>query len=121
MAGKQKQKVFDFSKIEFVNRNLKEDEAKAFTTWAKNENERIPDHLGQIMVDDYKVSCTWDDRNQCYIATFTGKEDQRVNDNKALSSRSDDWFEALAMNAYKHLVLFKGGAWEGETTKNNWG
>lgn len=121
MAGKDRTKVFDFSKIEFINRNLKEEEAKAFETWAKSENERLPDILGQIMVDDYKVSCNWDDRNQCYIATFTGKDTQRINDNKALSSRSDDWFEALAMNAYKHLVLFKGGKWEGETTKNNWG
>jgi hypothetical protein len=121
MAGKQVKKYMDFGKVEFVNVTLNEAQKKEFLTWFKTEGERIADHLGQIMVDDYKVSCSWDDRNQCYIASFTGKEDQRVNEHKSMSSRSDDWYEALALNAYKHLVVFKGNTWDGETSKNNWG
>lgn len=121
VAGKNEKKYTGFNQTEFVNRNLLEDEAKAFVAWFKTENERIPDMLGQIMVNEIKVSCTWNDANQCYIATFTGKEDHKYNPFKALSSRSDDWFEALAMTAYKHLILFRGGKWEGDTVKNNWG
>jgi len=121
MADKTNKKYSGFTQTEFVNRNLTADEAKEFTAWVKKENERIPDMLGQIMVNEYKVSCTWNDQNQCYIATLTGKEDCKFNPYKALSARSDDWFEALAMAAYKHLILFSGKAWEGDTTKNNWG
>ena len=121
MAGKTQTKYSNFNQTEFVNRNLLAEEGEAFKAWAKKENERIPDMLGQIMVNGYKVTCTWNDNNQCYIATFTGKEDAKHNVNKALSSRSDDWFEALAMNTFKHVILFKSGVWEGDTTKNNWG
>ena len=121
MANKTEKKYTNFNQVEFINRNLLEEEKKSFTTWAKAETERIPDLLGQIMVDDYKVSCTWNDQNQCYIATLTGKEDCKFNPHKALSARSDDWFEALAMVTFKHLILFRSGKWEGETTRNNWG
>lgn len=121
MAGKNDKKYTNNYQTEFINRNLVEDEAKTFMAWFKTENERIADMLGQIMVNEYKVSCTWNDNNQCYIATFTGKEDNKHNPLKALSSRSDDWYEALAMTAFKHLILFKGGKWDGDTTKNNWG
>lgn len=121
MAEKTNKKYSGFNQTEFVNRNLLAHEAEEFGVWAKKETERIPDLIGQIMVEDYKISCTWNDTNQCYIATFTGKEDCKFNPYKALSSRSDDWFEALAMNAYKHLVIFNGKKWDGDTIKNNWG
>ena len=121
MASKQRNTNNSWNKIEFINIRLDVEEGKQFRDWFKAQSEKIPDLLGQIMVDDHKISVTWDERNQCFIATFTGKEDQRHNDNKSLSSRSDDWYEALALNCYKHLVMCKNGKWEGETEKNNWG
>lgn len=121
MAGKSKGNVSQWVKPVFVNMTLNEEQKKIFTTWYKSEGERLSDFLGQVMVDDYKVSVNWDDNNQCFIASFTGKEDQRFNSNMVLSSRSDDWYEAIGLNLYKHLILCKSGKWDGETTKNNWG
>ena len=121
MAGKSRKNDARWGNTEFVNVTLTEPQRKEFKTWLTEKSETMPDEIGQLMVDDYKVSCNWDDNNQCFIATFTGKEDQSVNSAKALSSRSDDWYEALAINLFKHEVIFKRGKWSGETTRNNWG
>jgi len=111
-------RVFD---IEFVNVTLNESQRKDFKAWYATSFESLADEIGQVMVDDYRVSCNWDDNNQCFIATFTGKTDNRANPSRALSSRADNWFEALGINLFKHTVLFKSGEWDGEGVKNNWG
>ena len=121
MAGKKGGNQSNWNKIEFINVTLTEPQKKEFKTWAKENSPSLADDLGQVMVDDYRVSLVWDDNNQCFIATFTGKVEQTTNADKALSSRSDDWYEAMALTLYKHKVLFSGKAWTGDSTKNNWG
>ena len=121
MAKKSSSNQSNWNKIEFVNVTLTEPQKKEFKVWAKEHSNEVADDLGQLMVDEYRVSIVWDDNNQCFIATFTGKVDQSTNADKALSSRSDDWYEAIALNLYKHKVIFGGKQWNGETTKNNWG
>lgn len=121
MAGKPPKKYQNAFNTEFVNVQLSEGQKKDFLKWKTEQAERIADLIGQIAVDDYKITCSWDARNQCYIASFTGKEDQRHNEHRSMSSRSDDWYEAIALNVYKHVVVFHEGTWEGDNTKNNWG
>lgn len=121
MANKKQSSGGNWNNTEFINLSLSEPQRKDFKNWYATEGERITDHIGQAMVDDYRLSCNWDDNNQCFIATLTGKPDQRHNASKALSSRSDDWLEAMALSMFKHLVIFKGATWSGESTKNNWG
>lgn len=121
MANKKQSSRNRFGNTEFVNVTLTADQRKEFKAWYPAILDNLHDELGQLMVDDYKVSCSWDDNNQCFIATFTGKQDQTYNSEKALSSRSDNWFEALGVNLFKHVVLFGSKTWDGETTKNNWG
>jgi len=121
MAGKKGSVQSNWNKIEFINVTLTEPQKKEFKVWAKEQSASIADELGQVMVDEYRVSLVWDDSNQCFIATFTGKVDQSTNADKALSSRSDDWYEAIALTLFKHKVIFGGKTWNGETSKNNWG
>jgi len=121
MASKARGQNPLWNKTEFINISLDVEEGKKFKTWYAAQGEKIADILGQVMVDDYKISCSWDDSNQCFIGTFTGKEDQRFNAYKALSSRSDDWYEALALTVYKHVVMNNSGAWSGQAQRNNWG
>jgi hypothetical protein len=121
MAGKKSPSNERWNANEFVNIRLKDEEKVEFKSWCSAEGERINDMIGQACVDDYKFSLTWDDKNQCFIATMIGKEDQRHNAFKSLSSRSDDWFEAIALTVFKHVVLMRQGAWKGDTEKNNWG
>lgn len=119
--NKQQKQAQNWNKIEFVNRNLDADEGEKFKVWAKGVDNESGTLISEIMVDDYKLSVTYDDNNECFIATITGKDEQRHNPNKALSARSDNWYEAVMMALYKHLVLFGGGKWSGGTQRNNWG
>lgn len=121
MAGKQNKKAGNWGEMEFINVALTEQQKDEFKVWSKSKGETIADDIGQAMVNDYRLSCNWDDNNQCFIATLTGKEDQDFNAKKALSARSDDWFEAMALVLYKHIVIFDGRKWTGDGTKNNWG
>ena len=121
MAGKQNKKAPAWGAMEFINVTLTEQQKDEFKSWSKKQSASIADDIGQVMVDDYRLSCNWDDNNQCFIATLTGKEDQDFNSGKALSARSDDWYEAIALALYKHMVIFDGKKWTGEGTKNNWG
>lgn len=111
----------DWSEIEFVTINLTEEQAKEFSVWAKKPPTPLGDMIGQVMVTGYKVSIGWDNSNQCFIATFTGRKEQKHNPARSLSSRSDDWYESLAINCYKHFVLSSAARWEGGKDKKNWG
>lgn len=119
--NKPQKQAQNWSKIEFVSRNLLSEEADDFKKWEKGVSAESGSLISQVMLDDYKLSVTYDDNNECFIATLTGKDDQRHNSNKALSARSDDWYEAIMMTLYKHLVLFSGTKWSGSSQKNNWG
>ena len=121
MAGKNRKTPNRFGDTKFVNVTLTQEQSKEFKAWYPAILDNLHDEIGQLMVDEYKVSCSWDDNHQCFIATFTGKQDQDFNSQKALSSRSDNWFEALGINLFKHVVLFGSKTWSGEEQKNNWG
>lgn len=107
--------------IEFVNVTLDDQQKVAYDVWAKNPPTPIGDLVGQAMVNLYRVSMGWDDANQCFIATITGKKDAKFNASRSMSSRSDDWYEALALCMFKHYELFGAKTWNGGTQRNNWG
>jgi len=111
----------NWNDIEFVNVKLTEDQKTQFTAWAQKPPTPITDLIGQSMVNLYRISCGWDDSNQCFIATITGKKEAKFNASRSMSSRSDDWYEALALCMFKHYVLFGERTWQGETDRNNWG
>lgn len=110
-----------WAEIEFVNARLDAEDREDFLSWYKHKDTNLTDMIAQAMVQQYKFSFTWDDSNQCYIVTITGKADNPVNASRSMSSRSDDWYEALAMTLYKHYVLSQARRWEGDTERNNWG
>lgn len=120
-AGKSKGSADNWSNIEFVNITLLVDERKAFDDWLVANDKRISAIIGDIMADDYRLSCSWDGSNECFIATLTGKKDQKYNANRSLSSRSDNWWEAIALTVYKHVELSHERKWSGASGKNNWG
>lgn len=120
-SNKQNKQAASWNKIEFITRSMDETEAASFKQWVKSVDKEASTMIQDAMLDDYKLSVTWDDNNECFIATLTGKQEQRSNADKALSSRSDDWYEAIMLTLYKHHVLFNGGKWSGSSQKNNWG
>ena len=110
-----------FAEVSFVNIRISADEKPAFDSWAEKQAKRVWEMIQSLADSGYKLSISPDLENSCYIATLTGTKHAVRNKNKAISSRSDDVIEAILLSAYKHVVLFGEGEWEGEQRQNNWG
>lgn len=74
-----------------------------------------------IVQSGWKTSFSWDDYNDCFIASCTQRDDGVANYNVCVTSRSENMFEALMLNIYKITVMFKEKAIPTEKEKQNWG
>jgi len=110
MAGKN-----TFSKdFKFINRTLTVAEDDSFIKWFQGKDRQADNAIEQAFADEYKVSLSYDEKNNCFIASMVSKAEKSLNTNKCLMARSDSWLEAIAMVVYKHHVIFNQGAWESE-------
>jgi hypothetical protein len=109
------------SNIEFVNYKMDAAEKKAFKSWYKNEPSIYHTELINLVAAGYKSSVSYSDELECFTHSLTCQDETSPNYNKCLTSRSDDYWEAMAISMFKHLQLSEGGIWVFESAKNNWG
>lgn len=117
----QQQNNSNYRQIEFVNINLSKAEKTQFKSWFAEHQAEIPTLMTAFIAQGYKLSLKWDNENECFIATSTCTDEGMENSGKALSSRSDDWVEAIALNYFKTDILSEGGVWESSGRGNSWG
>lgn len=124
MPAKKQQQLQNsngYQKIEFVNINLSKAEKTQFKSWFSEHEVEIPRLVTVFVAAGYKLSLKWDNENDCFIATSTCNDETMENGGKALSSRSDNWVEAIALNIFKTDVLSENGIWESSGKGNSWG
>ena len=109
------------SGFRFVNTRLTAQQASEFREWAKVETGSIVVFIAELLGDGYKLSLTYDHNSNCYVASLTGHGEHAINPSLIMTSRSNDWQEAVMLNAYKHFVIFQGKTWETTETNPNWG
>lgn len=107
--------------VTFVQLKLNEETASAFSTWMERKEPEIALDVASFMSKGNKVSITWDNENKCWIVSATCKEQSSPNYNHCLSSRSNEWWEAMCMNVFKHDVVCGGGSWTAKQSNANWG
>lgn len=110
-----------FVPVEFVRIDLDNDQAANFKKWAEKELANLPQHLSNFISEDMKIGLMWDDGNNCFIASATCKDEKSDNHNCCMTSRSDDWPEALLLLVYKHEVVAKGKEWRTMSRPVAWG
>jgi hypothetical protein len=110
-----------FDDITFVVMRLGEAEKKQFKSWFSAKENAWFTRLSEIVQDGYKLSLSYWFDGACYIGTLTCKEPKDPNHNRAMSSRSDDPAEALALCVFKHDHLCNDNIWEAEANDQNWG
>ena len=106
---------------EFIDIRLLSDEREAFSAWVEKQGEDLSVEVGVLISNGWKTSITWDERNVCFIAASTMKDENDKNYNCVVSSRSENFYEALALNAYKINVLHKNADLRKVGSTNNWG
>lgn len=96
---------------EMISSKLTDAELLEFETWYAKQQPKLWNTLTDILLDGHKQGVSWDAYNDCFIASLTGRGDGVTNDGRCLTSRSQDWIEAVALNLYKHLVIYQKGLW----------
>lgn len=107
--------------ITFVDMKLSKENSLDFKEWFSRKAETVALDIASFMSNGHKISITWSNDNSCWIVSATCKDEKNVNVDCCMSSRSDDWYEALAMCCFKNDIIAKGGRWLDESTDNNWG
>lgn len=118
MPANKSQKFLDF---EFVNYKLTKDDKKQFDKWASDNADKLIPLVTQLFEAGYKLSISPDLDNLCYIATITSTKHSAHNKMSAMTSRSDDWTEAVMIGLYKHFVVFDGADWPKDADRDSWG
>lgn len=105
----------------FAALRLTEAQKEHFEGWFSNNASEFETIIASFSVTGIKISFSWDDNNDCFIASFTDNNKKSPNFQKVLTSRAEDWFKALMMNAYKCIVVLDGEPWPTEKKGNSWG
>lgn len=106
---------------EMISSKLTDEELAQFDDWQAKNAKKVWDLLTSEMLDGVRVGVSWDGYNDCFIASFTGKGDKNVNTGRCLMSRSQDWQEAIAMNVFKHVEIYRRGKWENRNAEKQRG
>jgi len=138
MARKKSTKVPLASKVEqgefycpaetawggFINIKLSELQKTEFKLWYEKTPDEASLVLSEFLNQGGKLSVTFDREHDSYIVTYTGALMGNSPDRFAVSSRSSDLSEALAIMAWKHGFLAEGdyGNWRPfGNTMEHWG
>jgi prolyl oligopeptidase PreP (S9A serine peptidase family) len=105
----------------FVSYKLTKEDKVVFEKWSSRNEAEVALDVATFMSSGAKTSITWDTTNNVWIVAATMKEETNKSYNECISSRSDDWYEALRMNAFKALVLCKNAAWSSLSEGQDWG
>lgn len=117
MANKKpNSKRTPFGNVEFINYKFDKETKQQFETWYSSKGETVLKAIFETLQGDYKMSISYDEANECFIASMTGKETS-LNKDKCIVIRSAEWMRALSACAFVNIVLFDGEIWDasGET------
>lgn len=101
---------------QMVSIELSEEDKEQVAALYERSNEDPWDWLIELVSQGHKVSISPDERNQCVIATATGKSPSCANTGFVLSGRGPTIGGALAALWYKHNYLCAGEPWSKYST-----
>lgn len=107
--------------MEFIDYRLTEDEKYQAKEFEKQGDQVVSDALGSLLAEGYRITMTWDNKNNCYIVSLMGREETHRNYKKCMTTRHGDLRTAISMCVYKETFIFAGAAWSGSTHGNDWG
>lgn len=115
-----KQPKFD-SGYEFINLRIDSETKAEFDKWARQHAEDYFVDFHQLIVAGWKHSLSWDDANQCFIASMTCNSEGSRYYRKVFTGRADAPDEAILLVLYKVLVIAPNADLSSIKSLNNWG
>lgn len=114
-------KTSSFGDYEFYSYNLSTDEKKKFAGWVETVTDDWVLIVGTFIASGFKMSCSFSDQDNCFIASATCQDEGSPNHKKILTSRHPEWSMALLLNVFKHQEIFRSGAWPQKNESSEWG
>lgn len=93
--------------LQYINQKLTAAELKQFEVWVKDD-QSVYEAINKMFHEGYKASVGWWSDNDVFNILIIAPNEGSINSGKALSSKSPNWFRAVAMGAYKHFIISKG-------------
>lgn len=124
MAAKSRKTVPNFNgafQTVFVDVRLAQQDKVQFEQFMQQGDDELGLLLAEFVSNGNKFSLTWDNDNSCFIASATCRDEGSVNLNHCISSRSQDWFEAVMLTVFKATVMLVDKAWSEVTSDRSWG
>jgi len=104
------------SDVQWIDIQLDEAQKKKMRTWFDTECEKF-DVMHALTGLNYKITISWDARNQCFACFLIPLGEKHPNAGCILTSRSNDWVKAVYSAYYRSEILKKGHWWVGPREK----
>lgn len=121
MAAKKSKQVQSFGTVKFAAITIDKELATRFKAyWADNAAD-VDTLMVRANRDGWKTSSSYDADNDCFIVSATMRDEDDVNYDICVTSRSDSLFEAYGLCIFKIYQLYPEQRIPTEAKKNNWG
>lgn len=107
--------------FEFYEMRLTDEEKAHFENWVQSEGWIHIDDLALIVENEYKLSVTYNIRNDTWYVSLTGHSEHPINPSRVMTSRHNTLHAALSLAYFKHAVLSEGGEWRNDKNMQTWG
>lgn len=107
--------------FQFANVRLSKDDKAAFEQWA---TEHVPDAfdlLDAVVNSGVKASYSWSESVDAFSFSLTGMDERSANFHVVMTSKADNFQEALMLALYKHYVVCGEQDWPIDQQENSWG
>jgi len=111
MARKGAAAKKNFTAFEFIRCELNADDKKRVPEFVKSQKNTYDDLVTEALQSGHKISLSFNETNDSFIASMSGKPDECVNANKCLTAHGKSPAMALWVVLYKHTQLFQSGVW----------
>jgi hypothetical protein len=105
----------------FAAVRLNSQDKAAAKRWITENFADLETYVVRALIDIWKISFSYDEGNDCYIASFTSRDEKNENYNICVVSRSDNPLEAILISYYKIYIMFDGHKLPTEHESDNWG
>lgn len=105
-------------KFEFVNVDFSESQRSHYEMWTLSETQEIADLLLGIVDNGFKISLSYDERNEAYVGSLTCKTDSTDHAGRIYMIRHTDIDKLIRLCGYyftEHLMNGGGELFEQDT------
>lgn len=107
--------------MKFIDCKLTEEQIKDAQEWCSVDDPKLSTIVNETLLDGYRVTFTFDMKNDCIVVTLIGRTSDCPNKDMAMTTRHGTVRRALHLAMYKQQVIFKGGAWGEISSESQYG